>query len=251
MKILVTAKRCVDPDVKVKLTDDGSLDQSNVEYKLNPFDEYGVEEAVKLKENGDADEVVVVSVGTQDAQKEIRTALAMGADRGILVEVDEDEDLDPLTIAKLLAGVVEDEEPDMVLMGKLAVDAENNQVGQMLAQLCDMGQGTFAYSLEIDGDHAVVGREVDGGTSDVKVKLPAIITADLRLNEPRYASLPGIMKAKKKQLDTVTPDDLDVEIDAQVRVIGFELPPEREAGEIVEDVDELLDKLRNDAKVID
>lgn len=251
MKILVTAKRCVDPDVKVKLTSDGHLDLANVEYKLNPFDEYGVEEAVKLKENGHADEVIVVSVGTQDAQKEIRTALAMGADRGILVEVDEDEDLDPLTIAKLLAAVVEEEKPGIVMLGKLAVDAENNQVGQMLAQLCGMGQGTFAYKLAIEGDYAIVGREVDGGTSDVKVKLPAVVTADLRLNEPRYASLPGIMKAKKKQLDTKTPDDLDVEMDAEVRVFGYELPPVRDAGEIVESVDELLNKLRNDAKVID
>ena len=212
-----------------------------MEYKLNPFDEYGVEEAVKLKEAGKAEEVVVVSVGTSDSQKEIRTALAMGADRGILVEVDEDEDLDPLTIAKLINGVVEREEPQLVLLGKLAVDAENNQVGQMLGALSGYGQGTFAYRLDVQGDHAIVGREVDGGTADVKVALPAIVTADLRLNEPRYASLPGIMKAKKKPLDVLSPDDLDVEVDAGVRVIGYELPPERAAGVIVADVDELIE----------
>ncbi len=250
MKVLVTAKRVVDPDVKVKLDGSGNLDLSNVEYKLNPFDEYGVEEAVKLKEAGKADEVIVVSVGTSDSQKEIRTALAMGADRGILVEVDEDEDLDPLTIAKLINGVVQREEPQLILLGKLAVDAENNQVGQMLGALTGFGQGTFAYRLDIEDGYAIVGREVDGGTADVKVALPAIVTADLRLNEPRYASLPGIMKAKKKPLDVLTPDDLDVEVDAQVRVVGYELPPERAAGVIVADVDELIEKLRNEAKVI-
>lgn len=250
MKVLVTAKRVVDPDVKVKLNGD-QLDYSNVDHKLNPFDEYAVEEAVKLKEAGSAEEVVVVSVGTSDAQKEIRTALAMGADRGILVEVDEDEELDPASIAQLLAAVVEKEEPQLVIMGKLAVDAENNQVGQMLAEFAGLGQATFAYKLEIDGDHAVVGREVDGGTQDVKVALPALVTADLRLNEPRYASLPGIMKAKKKPLDVLSPDDLGVEVEARVRVIGYELPPERAAGEIVESVDELVNKLRNDAKVIE
>ena len=251
MKVLVTAKRVVDPDVKVKLSASGDLDLGAVEYKLNPFDEYGIEEAVRLKENGKAEEVVVVTIGTSDAQKEIRTALAMGADRGILVEVDDEGSLDTLTVARLLAAVVEREEPQLVLMGKLSVDGESNQVGQMLAELAGMGQATFAYKLDVDGDSAVVGREVDGGTSDVKVALPAVVTADLRLNEPRYASLPGIMKAKKKPLDTLSPDDLGVDIDAKVSLLGYELPPQRAAGEIVGDVDELLNKLRNQAKVIE
>ena len=250
MKVLTTVKRCIDPDVKVKLTADGNLDTSNVDYLLNYFDELGVEEAIRLREAGKADEIVVVSVGTADAQKEIRNALAMGADRGILVEVDGDDDLDTMSVAKLLAAIVEKESPQLVLMGKLSVDSENNQVGQMLAELTGMAQGTFAHSLAIEGDWAVVGREVDGGTADVKIKLPAIVTADLRLNEPRYASLPNIMKAKKKPLDVIAADDLDVDADAQVRVLGYELPPERSAGEIVESVDALIDKLKNEAKAL-
>lgn len=250
MKILVTAKRVISPDAKIVLTADGQLDTSNVEYQLNDFDEYGIEEAVKLKEAGKAEEIVIVSIGSQDAQKEIRTGLAMGADRGILVEVDEDENLDPTAVAKLLAAVIEREEPGLVLMGKLSVDGENSQVGQILGQLTGYGQGTFAYKLDVDGDYATVGREVDGGTMDVRVKLPAIVTADLRLNEPRYASLPGIMKAKRKPLDVLQADDLVDDLEPKVRITGYELPPERAAGVIVEDVDELLDKLRNDAKVL-
>lgn len=249
MKVLVTAKRVVDPDVKVKLTD-GQLDLGNVEHKLNPFDEYGIEEAVKLKDAGTVSEIVVVSIGTSDAQKEIRTGLAMGGDRGILVEVDEDQALDPTLIAQLLAAVVEREEPQLVLMGKLAVDAENSQVGQMLGQFTGFAQGTFAYNLEIDGDHAVVRREVDGGTLDVRIALPAIVTADLRLNEPRYASLPGIMKAKRKPLDVLAAGDLVDDLTPRVRVFGYELPPERAAGVMVADVDELVSKLRDEAKVI-
>lgn len=250
MKILVTAKRVISPDAKIKLTGDGQLDTSNVEYQLNDFDEYAIEEAVKLKEEGKADEVVIVSVGTEDAQKEIRTGLAMGADRGILVEVDEDDDIDTTGVAKLLAAVIEREEPGLILMGKLSVDGENSQVGQILGELTGYGQGTFAYKLDIDGDYANVGREVDGGTMDVRVKLPAIVTADLRLNEPRYASLPGIMKAKRKPLDVLEADDLVDDLEPKVRNIGYELPPERAAGVIVEDVDELVDKLTNDAKVL-
>lgn len=250
MKILVTAKRVISPDAKIVLTADGQLDTSNVEYQLNDFDEYGIEEAVKLKEAGKADEIVIVSIGTQDAQKEIRTGLAMGGDRGILVEVDEDDELDPTSVAKLLAAVIEREEPGLVLMGKLSVDGENSQVGQILGQLTGYGQGTFAYKLDIDGDHANVGREVDGGTMDVRIKLPAIVTADLRLNEPRYASLPGIMKAKRKPLDVLQADDLVDDLEPKVRITGYELPPERAAGVIVEDVDELIDKLTNDAKVL-
>lgn len=251
MKVLVTAKRVVDPDAKVKLTGDGQLDLGNVEYKLNPFDEYGIEEAVALKEAGKVEEIVVVSIGTSESQKEIRTGLAMGGDRGILVEVDEDQALDPTLIAKLLAGVVEREEPQIILMGKLAVDGENSQVGQILGQLTGYAQGTFAYKLDVDGDHAVVGREVDGGTLDVRIALPAIVTADLRLNEPRYASLPGIMKAKRKPLDVIQASELVDDLTPFVRVVGYELPPERAAGVMVADVDELLDKLRNEAKVIE
>ncbi len=248
MKVMATVKRAIDPDVKVKLKD-GQLDLSNVEYILNYFDEIGVEEAIRLKDAGIATEVVVVSVGSEDSQKELRNALAMGADRAILVTVDDDE-LDTLAVAQILAAVVEKEEPDLVLMGKLSVDSENNQVGQMLAQLCDMPQGTFAHSLAVADGWATVGREVDGGTADVKIKLPAIVTADLRLNEPRYASLPGIMKAKKKPLEIIPADDLDVEFEAQVSTFGYELPPERKAGEMVADVDALVDKLKNEAKVL-
>lgn len=250
MKILVTAKRVISPDAKVKLTGDGQLDTSNVEYQLNDFDEYGIEEAVKLKEAGKADEVIVVSIGTEDAQKEIRTGLAMGGDRGILVQIDEDDEIDATGIAKLLAAVVEREEPGLILMGKLSVDGENSQVGQLLGQLTGYAQATFAYKLDLQDDHAVVGREVDGGTMDVRVQLPAIVTADLRLNEPRYASLPGIMKAKRKPLDVLEADDLVDDLEPKVRTVGYELPPERAAGVIVADVDELVDKLKNDAKVI-
>lgn len=248
MKVMATVKRSVDPDVKVKLKGN-QLDTSNVEYVLNTFDEYAVEEAIRLKEAGKADEIVVVSVGPEEAQKELRTALAMGADRAILVTAAEDE-LDTLAVAKILAAVVEKEQPGLVILGKLSVDSENNQVGQMLAQIAGLPQATFAHKLEIDGDWAVVGREVDGGTVDVRVKLPAIVTADLRLNEPRYASLPGIMKAKKKPLDTMTVDELGVDAEAQTHIVSFELPPERAAGQIVPDVDTLIAKLKNEAKVL-
>lgn len=250
MKVLATVKRIVDPDVKAKLTADGQLDPSCLKYKLNTFDEYSVEEAVRLKEKGVATEIVVVCVGPSDAQKEIRTALAMGGDRGILVEVDDAESLDTLTKAKLLAAVIEKESPDIVLLGKLSVDTESNAVGQMLGALTGYPQATFAFEVNVDGSKATVGREVDGGTAEVDVQLPAIITADLRLNEPRYASLPGIMKAKKKPLDTLTPDDLGVDADSEVRTLGYELPPERKAGVIVDSVDALVDKLRNEAKVL-
>ena len=248
MKIMATVKRAIDPEVKVKLNGT-ELDTSNVDYKFNAFDEIGVEEAIRIKEAGHADEVVVVSVGSEAAQKELRNALAMGADRAILVEADE-SGLDSLYVAQVLAAVVERESPDLVVMGKLSVDSENSAVGQMVAQLCGMPQGTFAHNIEIDGGYAIVGREVDGGTADVKVKLPAVVTADLRLNEPRYASLPGIMKAKRKPLEVLTLDDLGVDGEQLVRSIGYELPPVRQAGVIVESVDELVDKLKNEAKVI-
>jgi electron transfer flavoprotein beta subunit len=251
MKVLCTVKRIIDPDVKAKLTSSGALDTGNVDYKLNPFDEYGIEEAVRLKEKGVASEVVVLCVGSGDAEKEIRTALAMGADRGILVKVDDPyEGLDMLGVARLLAEVIKKEAPQVVIMGKLSVDTEGNTVGQMLAELLGWGQATFAYKLDIEGNNAVVGREVDGGTSSVKVALPAIITADLRLNEPRYATLPGIMKAKKKPLDTIDASDLDADIEQKVTTIGYELPPARKAGEFVADVDTLFNKLKSEAKVI-
>ncbi len=249
MKVLCAVKRVVDPDVKVSLTGSGELDTSNVEYKLNPFDEYGVEEAIRLKEAGTASEVIAVCVGGEEAEKEIRTALAMGADRAVRVDADENE-IDTLTVAKAMAAVAQREDAQLFVLGKLSVDTEGNQVGQMIAEVLGWGQGTFAYSLEVEGGAATVGREVDGGTSKVKLQLPAVITADLRLNEPRYASLPGIMKAKKKQLDVLSLDDLGVEATNHVRTLGYELPPERGAGEIVDDVATLVSKLKNEAKVI-
>lgn len=248
MKILTTVKRVTDPDMKVKIKPDGSgIITDGVEYKMNSFDEYGVEEAIKLKEKHDA-EVVVVSVGPQEATKEIRTALAMGADRGILVETSEVLDSD--AVARVLTEVIRRENPDIIILGKQAVDSDRNQTGQLLAAYLDLPQATFAYSLEVADGWATVGREVDGGTSTVRVKLPAVITADLRLNEPRYASLPGIMKAKRKQLDTITPDSLGVDVTPRVNVLKFEAPEERQAGRIVASVDELVQVLRNEAKVI-
>jgi electron transfer flavoprotein beta subunit len=248
VKILTTVKRVTDPDMKVKIKPDGSgIVTDGVEYKMNSFDEYGVEEAIKLKEKHDA-EVVVVSVGPQDATKEIRTALAMGADRGILVETDAVLDSD--AVARVLAEVVRKENPDIIIMGKQAVDSDRNQAGQLLASYLDLPQATFAFSLDVADGWATVGRETDGGTTTVRVKLPAVVTADLRLNEPRYASLPGIMKAKRKQLDTLTPDALGVDVTPRVNVLKYEAPEERQAGRIVESVDELIQVLRNEAKVI-
>lgn len=251
MKILATVKRVFDTDGKPKLTADAKLDASTIDCKLNTFDEYGVEEAVRLQEKGIATEVVICCVGPEDAQKEMRTALAMGGDRGLLVKVDDTESLDTLAIAKILAAVVKKEKPDLVIMGKLSTDSENNQVGQMLAELTGLPQATFAFKLTPDaGGWAVVGREVDGGTSDVKVKLPAVVTADLRLNEPRYASLPGIMKAKKKPLEVTTPEALGVSAKPAIVGLGYELPPARKAGIKVATVAELVDKLKNEAKVL-
>ena len=251
MKILATVKRVFDTDGKPKLTADAKLDVSSIDCKLNPFDEYGVEEAVRLQEKGIATEVVICCVGPEEAQKEMRTALAMGGDRGLLVKVDDTESLDTLSIAKILPPVVKKQKPDLVNLGKLSTDSENNQVGQMLAELTGLPQATFAFKLTPDaGGWAIVGREVDGGTSDVKVKLPAVITADLRLNEPRYASLPGIMKAKKKPLEITTPEALGVSAKPAIVGIGYELPPARKAGIKVATVAELVDKLKNEAKVI-
>jgi len=249
MKVLVTVKRVIDYNVKVRVKSDNSdVDLSNVKMAMNPFCEIAVEEAVRLKEAGVASEVVVVSLGPQAAQEQIRTALALGADRGILVQ--SDENLESLTVAKLLAKVVEEEQPGLIIMGKQAIDSDNNQTGQMLAALTNMPQGTFASEVKIEGEKVQVTREVDGGLQTVELAMPAIVTTDLRLNEPRYASLPNIMKAKRKPLDTKTPEDLGVEVKAHTQLLSVEPPAERQAGIKVASVEELVDKLKNEAKVI-
>ncbi len=249
MKVLVAVKRVVDYNVKVRPKADGTdVDLANVKMSINPFCEIAVEEAVRLKEKGVVTEILAVSVGPQQSQEQLRTALALGADRAILVSTE--NALEPLAVAKCLKAVCDSESPDLVLMGKQAIDGDNNQTGQMLAALLGVGQATFASELSIDGGSASVTREVDGGLQTISLALPAVVTADLRLNEPRYASLPNIMKAKKKPLDTTTPDDLGVDISARVTLVGVELPAERQAGIKVEDVAQLVDKLRNEAKVI-
>lgn len=249
MKVLVTAKRVVDYNVNIRvLSDNSGVDLNNVKMSVNPFDEIAIEEAVRLKESGQAEEVVVVSVGPDSAREQIRTALALGADRGILVETD--EDLQPLAIAKLLEAIVRKEEPGLIITGKQAIDGDNSQTGQMLAALCGMSQATFASELELGDGTATVTREVDGGLETITVKLPAVVTTDLRLNEPRYASLPNIMKAKKKPIDAHTPADLGVDVTPRVTTLKVTPPPERQAGIIVETVEELVNKLRNEAKVI-
>nr|WP_320135257.1 electron transfer flavoprotein subunit beta/FixA family protein [uncultured Amphritea sp.] len=249
MKVLVTVKRVIDYNVKVRVKSDNSdVDLNNVKMAMNPFCEIAVEEAVRLKEAGVASEVVVVSLGPQAAQEQIRTALALGADRGILIQ--SDEHLESLTVAKLLAKVVEEEQPGLVIMGKQAIDSDNNQTGQMLAALTKMPQGTFASEVKVDGDKVQVTREVDGGLQTVELAMPAIVTTDLRLNEPRYASLPNIMKAKRKPLDTKTPADLGVEVKAHTQLLKVAPPAARQAGIKVASVEELVDKLKNEAKVI-
>ncbi len=249
MKVLVTVKRVIDYNVKVRVKSDNSdVDLSNVKMAMNPFCEIAVEEAVRLKEAGIATEVVVVSLGPQSAQEQIRTALALGADRGILVQ--SDENLESLTVAKLLAKVVEEEQPGLVIMGKQAIDTDNNQTGQMLAALTNMPQGTFASEVKVSGDKVQVTREVDGGLQTVELTMPAIVTTDLRLNEPRYASLPNIMKAKRKPLETKTPEDLGVAVKAHTQLLKVEPPAQRQAGIKVASVEELVDKLKNEAKVI-
>lgn len=249
MKVLVAAKRVVDYNVNIRVkSDETGVDLNNVKMSVNPFDEIAVEEAVRLKEAGKATEVVVVSVGGSVCQEQIRTALALGADRGILVETD--DDLQPLGIAKLLKAVVDKEQPGLVILGKQAIDGDNSQTGQMLAALAGLGQATFASSLEIGDGTATVVREVDGGLETITVKLPAVVTTDLRLNEPRYASLPNIMQAKKKPIDTLTPAELGVDAAPRLKTLKVTPPPQRQAGVIVESVDELVDKLRNEAKVI-
>jgi electron transfer flavoprotein beta subunit len=249
MKVLVAVKRVVDYNVKIRVKSDQSgVETANVKMSMNPFDEIAVEEAVRLKEAGTAEEVIAVSMGPQQAQETIRTALAMGADRGVLVQ--SDEDLQPLAIAKLLKAVVEKESPDLVIVGKQAIDDDSNQTGQMLAALLGWSQGTFASKVELDGGQAKVIREVDGGLETIDIKMPAVVTTDLRLNEPRYASLPNIMKAKKKPIDTLAPADLGVDVAPRLTTIKVTEPPAREAGVMVESVAELVDKLKNEAKVI-
>jgi len=249
MKILVAVKRVVDYNVKVRAKADGSaVDLANVKMAINPFCEIAVEEAVRLKEKGIASEIIVVSIGAQQAQEQLRTALALGADRAILVQ--SDTELEPLAIAKCLKEICAKESPEMVILGKQAIDGDNNQTGQILAALTGYGQGTFASVLEVVEGSAKVTREVDGGLQTVSLKLPAIVTTDLRLNEPRYASLPNIMKAKKKPLDTVTPSDLGVDTTPRTKLLKVEPPAERKAGIKVADVAELVAKLKNEAKVI-
>ncbi len=243
MKILVPVKRVIDYNVKPRVKADGSgVDLANVKMSMNPFDEIAVEEALRLKEAGKAEEVIAVSVGPAKAQETLRTALAMGADRAILVE--SDELVEPLAVAKILKAIVEQEEPGIVMLGKQAIDDDSNQTGQMLAALLNRPQGTFASKVELDGDSVSVTREVDGGLETVKLTLPAIVTTDLRLNEPRYASLPNIMRAKKKPLDTKTPDDFGVDVAPRLTTTNVSDPPVRQAGEIVEDVDALVAKLK-------
>ncbi|ATW03164.1 electron transfer flavoprotein subunit beta/FixA family protein [Sphingorhabdus sp. YGSMI21] len=243
MKILVPVKRVIDYNVKPRVKSDGSgVDLANVKMSMNPFDEISVEEAIRLKEAGKAEEIVAVSVGPQKAQETLRTALAMGADRAILVVTD--EEVEPLGVAKILAKIVEEEAPQLVITGKQAIDDDSNQTGQMLAALLGWGQGTFANTVELDSDSITVKREIDGGLQTVKLNLPAVVTTDLRLNEPRYASLPNIMKAKKKPMDEKTPADYGVDISPRLTTITVTEPPVRQAGEKVEDVDALVAKLK-------
>jgi electron transfer flavoprotein beta subunit len=249
MKALVAVKRVVDYNVKVRAKADGSdVDLNNVKMAINPFCEIAVEEAVRLKEAGTVSEIVAVSVGASGCQEQIRTALALGADRGIHVDVE--GRVEPLSVAKLLKAVVEQESPDLVIMGKQSIDGDNNQTGQMLGALTGMGQGTFASEVKVGEGSVEVVREVDGGLQTIALTLPAIVTTDLRLNEPRYASLPNIMKAKKKPLETFTPEQLSVELKTHVTQSSVAPPPERAAGIKVEDVAQLVDKLKNEAKVI-
>ena len=249
MKIVVPIKRVVDYNVKVRpLGDQSDVDLNNVKMAMNPFCEIAIEEAVRLKEAGTATEVIAVTVGKSDSQEQLRTALALGADRAILVE--SDSLLEPLAIAKALSKVIEAELPQLVILGKQAIDGDNNQTGQMLAALLNYGQATFASEISIDGDSASVTREIDGGLQTIKVSLPAIITTDLRLNEPRYASLPNIMKAKKKELDIQPIDAMGIDTAPRMELLSVELPAARQEGIKVESVEELVGKLKNEAKVI-
>jgi electron transfer flavoprotein beta subunit len=249
MKILVPVKRVVDYNVKVRVKSDGSgVDIANVKMSMNPFDEIAVEEAVRLKEKGAATEIIAVSCGVTQCQETLRTAMAIGADRAILVETD--AELQPLAVAKLLKALADKEQPGLVILGKQAIDDDANQTGQMLAALAGWAQATFASKVEIAGDAAKVTREVDGGLETLEIKLPAVVTTDLRLNEPRYVTLPNIMKAKKKQMDVVKPADLGVDVTPRLKTLNVAEPPKRSAGIKVPDVATLVDKLKNEAKVI-
>ena len=252
MKVLVPVKRVIDYNVKVRVKADGSgVDLANVKMSMNPFDEIAVEEAIRLKEAGKATEIIAVSIGVKQSQETLRTALAMGADRAILVTAADDvhTDIEPLAVAKILAAIVKEEEPGLVLCGKQAIDNDLGATGQMLSALLGWSQAMYANKVDVEGDHAVVTREVDGGLQTIKVKLPAVITADLRLNEPRYASLPNIMKAKKKPIDEKSTADLGVDVTPRLAVVKTTEPATRKAGEIVGSVDELVTKLK-DAGVI-
>lgn len=245
MKILVPVKRVIDYNVKPRVKADGSgVDLANVKMSMNPFDEIAVEEAIRIKEAGKAEEIIAVSVGPAKSQETLRTALAMGADRAILVEVEDGVDVEPLAVAKILKAIAEEEGPSIVMLGKQSISDDSNQTGQMLAALMGRPQGTFANTVEVDGDSVTVKREIDGGLETVKLSLPAIITTDLRLNEPRYASLPNIMKAKKKPLDTKSPADYGVDITPRLTTTNVSEPPVRQAGEKVEDVDALVAKIK-------
>ncbi len=249
MKVLVPVKRVVDYNVKVRVKSDGTgVDIANVKMSMNPFDEIAIEEAVRLREKGSATEVIAVSCGVTQCQETLRTAMAIGADRAILIETT--EELQPLAVAKLLKAIVDKEQPGLVILGKQAIDDDCNQTGQMLAALCDLPQGTFASKVEIADGLARVTREVDGGLEIVSLTLPAIITTDLRLNEPRYVTLPNIMKAKKKQMDIFKPADLGVDVTPHIKTLKVKEPPQRSAGIKVADVAALVDKLKNEAKVI-
>ena len=254
MKVLVPVKRAVDYNVKIRVKSDNTgVELNNVKMSMNPFDEIAVEEATKLKEAGTVTEIVAVTIGPAKAQDTLRTAMAVGADRGILVETDAPTDIggvEPLAVAKTLKAIVDKESPDLVIMGKQSIDDDSNQTGQMLAALLDWAQGTFASNLDLGDGKATVTREIDGGLETIEIKTPAIVTTDLRLNEPRYAALPNIMKAKKKPLDVMKPEDLGVDYTPRLSVVSVNEPEERKGGGKVADVDELIDKLKNEAKVI-
>lgn len=249
MKILVGVKRVVDANVKVRVKSDGTgVDLTNAKMAINPFCEIAIEEAIRMQEAGSAEEIIAISIGPQVCQEQIRTALALGADRGILVKTD--LHIEPLEIAKILQAVVVKEQIDLVILGKQSIDTDNNQVGQMLAALCNYPQGTFASKAELKDGKIEVTREIDGGEQTVLLNLPAVITTDLRLNEPRYASLPNIMKAKNKPIDTVTPEELGVDTSSNLTILNIAAPAQRSAGVIVESVEELVNKLKTEARVI-
>ena len=249
MKVLVPVKRVIDYNVKVRVkADQTGVELANVKMSMNPFDEISVEQAIRLKEAGVAEEIIAVSIGVQQCQETIRTALAMGADRGI--HVLHDGDVEPLAVAKMLKELAEKEGPSLIIVGKQAIDDDSNQTGQMLAALLGWGQATFVSDIQVDGEQVEATREVDGGLETISVKLPAVITTDLRLNEPRYASLPNIMKAKKKPIDQISPAELGVDPSIRLEILKVAEPPQRESGVKVEDVADLVDKLRNTAKVI-